>query len=160
MLITDLDNNCFAVEGKNAVGALPTVLVSAVALVDCDNRVLLTKRPKEKTMQGLWEFPGGKVEKNETPEIALVRELKEELDIDITESCLAPLTFASHVYESEEMSDEAFHLLMPLFVCRVWKGIVRGLEGQELKWQRPIDINVQEMPKADIPLVAILQDWL
>src|SRR5690348_17488224 len=114
-----------------ATGAepLPVVLVVAVALVDSDGRVLLAQRPAGKSMAGLWEFPGGKVQDGETPEHALIRELKEELDIDVTEACLAPLTFASHRYE-------AFHLLMPLYVCRRWKGTVTAREGQALKWVR------------------------
>lgn len=129
------------------------VLVSAVALVDPDGRVLLAQRPKGKSMAGLWEFPGGKVEPGETPEAALVRELKEELDIDTAESCLAPLTFASHGYDD-------FHLLMPLFVCQKWEGITRSVEGQALKWVRPNALSDYPMPPADIPLVPILRDWL
>lgn len=138
---------------KRPDGPARTVLVSAVALVDIDGRVLLAKRPEGKSMAGLWEFPGGKVVEGETPEAALVRELKEELAIDITESCLAPLTFASHVYDD-------FHLLMPLYVCRVWKGTVTALEGQQLKWLRPLDMGELDMPPADVPLVALLRDWL
>ncbi|WP_373085861.1 8-oxo-dGTP diphosphatase MutT [Sneathiella sp.] len=132
---------------------LPTVLVAAVALVDDDNRVLIAQRPPGKTMAGLWEFPGGKVEAGETPEIALIRELKEELSIDVTEACLAPFTFASHLYEK-------FHLLMPLYVCRRWRGIPRPLEGQTLKWVRATHLTEYEMPPADIPLVAMLRDLL
>lgn len=104
-------------------------------------------------MAGLWEFPGGKVEKNETPEACLIRELREELGLDIVESCLAPLTFASHSYES-------FHLLMPLYVCRVWDGIPAPREGQTLKWVRPADMGNFKMPPADLPLVAFLRDYL
>lgn len=137
-----------------------TVLVSAVALIDADGRVLMAKRPVGKAMAGKWEFPGGKVDEGETPETALVRELAEELGIDITESCLAPLTFASHVYEAGEAGEAAFHLLMPLYVCRVWKGMVKPLEGQELKWVRPLDMRKLDLPAADVPLVAILRDWL
>ena len=132
---------------------LPIVLVVAVALVDDDNRVLIAQRPEGKSMAGLWEFPGGKVETGETPEAALIRELKEELQIDVTEACLAPFTFASHVYES-------FHLLMPLYVCRRWHGVPRPTEGQELKWVRAVRLSDYEMPPADVPLVAMLRDLL
>ena len=132
---------------------LPTVFVVAVALVDIDNRVLIAQRPEGKSMSGLWEFPGGKVDAGELPETALVRELKEELDIDITESCLAPLTFASHVYED-------FHLLMPLYACRMWKGNVAPMEGQQIKWVRPVRLADYPMPPADIPLIALLRDFL
>jgi len=130
-----------------------TVTVAAVALIDPDGRVLLTQRPEGKSMAGLWEFPGGKIEPGETPEAALIRELQEELGIDTWASCLAPLTFASHSYES-------FHLLMPLFACRKWEGIPRGLEGQALKWVRPLDLKSYPMPPADLPLIPILRDWL
>ena len=129
------------------------VLVSAVALIDRDGRVLLAQRPAGKSMAGLWEFPGGKVEPGETPEVALVRELQEELGIDTWASCLAPLTFASHSYEE-------FHLLMPLFVCRKWAGIPRGREGQMLAWSYSKDLLSYPMPAADIPLIPILRDWL
>ena len=144
---------CFGLPVKKPDGPANTVLVSAVALIDIDGRVLLAQRPEGKSMAGLWEFPGGKVEDGELPESALVRELREELGIDITESCLAPLTFASHVYDD-------FHLLMPLYICRVWKGDVTPLEGQQLKWLRPIDMGSVQMPPADVPLVALLRDWL
>ena len=130
-----------------------TLLVSAVALVDADGRVLLAQRPEGKSLAGLWEFPGGKVEPGETPEAALIRELKEELDIDTWSSCLAPLTFASHSYDD-------FHLLMPLFICRRWQGSVRPTEGQTLAWVRPNALRVYPMPPADIPLLPILRDWL
>ncbi|MDB5360471.1 MAG: mth1 [Rhodospirillales bacterium] len=133
--------------------ALPIILVSAVALVDTDGRVLLARRPPGKSMAGLWEFPGGKVEPGETPEAALIRELKEELGIDTKESCLAPFTFASHAYEK-------FHLLMPLYVCRRWTGTVTAQEGQELAWARPARLGDYEMPPADKPLVAMLRDLL
>jgi len=133
--------------------SLPLVLVAAVALVDADGRVLIAKRPDGKTMAGLWEFPGGKVEEGERPELALIRELKEELDIDVTEACLAPLTFASHAYEK-------FHLLMPLYVCRRWNGMVRSLEGQELKWVKPNRLRDYPMPPADLPLIPHLIDLL
>ncbi|MBK1868151.1 NUDIX domain-containing protein [Aestuariivirga sp. YIM B02566] len=129
------------------------VLVAAVALVDADGRVLIAKRPEGKAMAGMWEFPGGKVEAGERPELALIRELKEELDIDVTEACLAPLTFASHAYEK-------FHLLMPLYVCRRWKGMVTALEGQELKWVKPNRLREHPMPPADLPLIPHLIDLL
>ena len=132
---------------------MKTVLVSAVALIDADGRVLLAQRPAGKSMAGLWEFPGGKVEAGETPEQALIRELQEELGIDTWESCLAPLTFASHIYED-------FHLLMPLFACRKWNGIVSGQEGQNLAWVRPNKLRDYPMPPADIPLIATLRDLL
>lgn len=132
---------------------MKTVLVSAVALIDTDGRVLLAQRPEGKSMAGLWEFPGGKVEAGETPESALVRELHEELGIETWDSCLAPLTFASHTYES-------FHLLMPLFACRKWNGVPRGCEGQVLKWVRASELRNYPMPPADVPLIPILRDWL
>ncbi len=132
---------------------METVLVAAVALIDADGRVLLARRPEGKPMAGLWEFPGGKVKPGETPEAALVRELKEELAIDVSPSCLAPFTFASHGYDG-------FHLLMPLYVCRVWDGIARPLEGQELAWVRPERLRDYPMPPADEPLVAMLRDFL
>jgi len=134
-------------------GGLPVVLVSAVALVDGDGRVLLSRRPEGKTMSGLWEFPGGKVKDGETPEQALIRELAEELAIDVAGNCLVPLTFASHAYKE-------FHLLMPLFLCRVWKGVVSHCEGQELAWVTLHQIRDYAMPPADEPLVAILCDFL
>ena len=130
-----------------------TVLVSAVALIDRDGRVLLAQRPEGKSMAGLWEFPGGKIEAGETPEAALVRELEEELGINTWKSCLAPLTFASHAYND-------FHLLMPLFVCRKWEGIPRPREQQTLNWVGKHDLRSYEMPAADIPLIPILYDWL
>ena len=133
--------------------ASPVLLVVAVALVDVDGRVLIAQRPKGKAMAGLWEFPGGKVDEGETPEAALIRELQEEIGIDVTENCLAPFTFASHTYEK-------FHLLMPLYVCRVWEGSVTPQEGQVLKWVRPLDLRDYPMPPADVPLVAMLRDLL
>jgi 8-oxo-dGTP diphosphatase len=132
---------------------LTIVLVAAVALIDRDGRVLLAQRPEGKSMAGLWEFPGGKVEPGETPEAALIRELHEELGIETWQSCLAPLTFASHAYES-------FHLLMPLFACRKWQGIVHGREGQALRWAKPAELKGIPMPPADEPLIPVLQDWL
>jgi 8-oxo-dGTP diphosphatase len=132
---------------------LPVVLVVCVALVDADGRVLLAQRPEGKHMAGLWEFPGGKVHEGEAPEAALIRELKEELGIDVAASCLAPFTFASHAYEK-------FHLLMPLYVCRKWQGEVRPLEGQRLAWVRPVRMDDYPMPPADKPLVAMLRDLL
>ena len=132
---------------------MKVVLVSAVALIDTDGRVLLAQRPVGKSMAGLWEFPGGKVEPGETPEAALIRELHEELGIDTWASCLAPLTFASHSYDD-------FHLLMPLFACRKWQGIVTPREGQALKWVRAVDLKSYPMPPADVPLIPILRDWL
>lgn len=132
---------------------MKTILVSAVALIDTEGRVLLAQRPEGKSMAGLWEFPGGKVEPGETPEAALVRELHEELGIETWDSCLAPLTFASHSYAD-------FHLLMPLFACRKWAGIPRPREGQTLAWARPNELRNYPMPEADVPLIPILRDWL
>lgn len=132
---------------------MKTLLVSAVALIDRDGRVLLAQRPEGKSLAGLWEFPGGKVEAGETPEVALIRELQEELGIDTWSSCLAPLTFASHSYDD-------FHLLMPLFACRKWDGIPQAREGQTLKWVRAAELRNYPMPPADIPLIPILRDWL
>lgn len=130
-----------------------TVLVAACALVDPDGRVLLAQRPPGKSMAGLWEFPGGKVEMGERPEDALIRELKEELSITVREPCLAPLTFASHNYPD-------FHLLMPLYICRRWDGFVRAAEGQVIKWVRTKDLRTYQMPPADIPLIPPLRDLL
>lgn len=141
------------ITGPDPETAVPILLVAAVALVDIDGRVLIAQRPEGKAMAGLWEFPGGKVDDGETPEEALIRELDEELGIDVTENCLAPLTFASHRYEK-------FHLLMPLFVCRVWKGEAVPREGQVLKWVRPMQLRDYPMPPADVPLVAMLRDLL
>ena len=141
-----------APEGAPA-GAKPLVLVVAVALVDADGRVLLARRPPGKAMEGLWEFPGGKLAAGETPEQALIRELREELGIDTEQSCLAPLAFASHGYDD-------FHLLMPLYVCRVWNGTVVPKEGQELRWVRPVRLGDFPMPPADAPLIPVLRDLL
>jgi 8-oxo-dGTP diphosphatase len=133
--------------------SLKTVFVAACALIDADGRVLIAERPAGKPMAGLWEFPGGKVEEGERPEQTLIRELKEELGIDVSEDCLAPLTFASHSYPD-------FHLLMPLYVCRRWKGNVTPTEGQKLAWVRPNRLRDYEMPPADVPLVSHLMALL
>ena len=132
---------------------MKVILVSAVALIDKDGRVLLAQRPEGKSMAGLWEFPGGKVEPGETPEVALIRELQEELGINTWSSCLAPLTFASHAYAD-------FHLLMPLFACRKWEGTPTPKEGQDLVWARKTELNDYPMPPADVPILPILRDWL
>jgi 8-oxo-dGTP diphosphatase len=132
---------------------LKITLVVACALIDPDNRVLICKRPEGKTLAGLWEFPGGKLETGETPEDALIRELHEEIGITVRHACLAPLTFASHRYET-------FHLLMPLYVCRRWDGIVSPREGQETAWVRPVRLRDYPMPPADEPLIPHLIDLL
>ena len=129
------------------------VLVAACALIDTDGRILLAQRPEGKSLAGLWEFPGGKVEAGETPEETLVRELEEELGIQTKIPCLAPLTFASHTYET-------FHLLMPLYICRRYEGIPHGREGQAIKWVRPLALRDYPMPPADEPLIPFLQDLL
>lgn len=131
----------------------PVLLVVAAALVDRDNRVLIADRPAGKSMAGLWEFPGGKVGDGETPEQALVRELREELGIEVCDTCLAPFTFASHAYEK-------FHLLMPLFLCRNWEGEIAPKEGQMLKWVRASRLADFSMPPADLPLIPMLRDLL
>ena len=131
----------------------PLLLVAACALVDIDGRVLLARRPEGKKMAGLWEFPGGKLNPGETPEAALIRELKEELGIDVTAACLAPFAFASHDYEG-------FHLLMPLFLCRRWRGIPTPRENQTLAWVRAARLTEYEMPPADKPLIPLLRDFL
>ena len=128
-------------------------LVVACALIDTDNRVLIAQRPEGKTLAGLWEFPGGKFEPGERPEQALIRELHEELGITVKEACIAPLTFASHAYEN-------FHLLMPLYICRRWEGMVMSKEGQALTWVRPNKLRDYPMPPADIPLIPPLIDLL
>ncbi|WP_408836257.1 8-oxo-dGTP diphosphatase MutT [Acidisphaera sp. L21] len=137
----------------DAAPGKPLLLVAACALIDVDNRVLLARRPEGKKMAGLWEFPGGKLNPGETPEQALIRELKEELGIDVAEACLAPFAFASHDYDR-------FHLLMPLFLCRRWKGTPTGVEGQALAWVRPNKLTEYDMPAADKPLIPLLRDFL
>jgi 8-oxo-dGTP diphosphatase len=132
---------------------LKIVLVVACALIDVDGRVLLAQRPQGRAMAGLWEFPGGKMEAGEKPEQTLIRELKEELGIDVKEACLAPLTFASHAYDD-------FHLMMPLYVCRRWEGTATALEGQQLAWVRPNKLRDYPMPPADLPLIPHLQNLL
>ena len=134
-------------------GPVKLVLVAACALIDADGRVLLAQRPEGKSMAGLWEFPGGKIEAGERPEQTLIRELNEELGICVKEDCLAPFAFASHGYDG-------FHLLMPLYLCRRWEGIVAPREGQALAWARPNDMGGYPMPPADLPLVAQLRDLL
>ena len=134
-------------------GEKPLLLVAACALVDTDGRVLLARRPEGKKMAGLWEFPGGKLDPGETPEVALIRELREELGIDVTASCLAPFAFASHAYER-------FHLLMPLYLCRRWKGVPTAKEGQTLAWVRARQLDEYAMPPADKPLIPLLRDFL
>jgi 8-oxo-dGTP diphosphatase len=153
MAVIAPDPNCFDAAARGGRSDLPVVLVAAVALVDIDGRVLIAERPAGKPMAGLWEFPGGKVHAGESPEAALIRELSEELGIDVSASCLAPIAFASHTYDG-------FHLLMPLYACRVWKGTPEGREGQQLKWVRPARLGDFQMPPADVPLVAQLQDLL
>ena len=133
--------------------AVNLILVVACALVDADKRVLIAQRPQDKAMAGLWEFPGGKVGPGERPETTLIRELHEEIGITVTEACLAPLTFASHAYAS-------FHLLMPLYICRRWEGLVIAREGQNLAWVRANKLRDYPMPAADIPLIPHLQDLL
>lgn len=131
----------------------PLVVVVACALVDADGRVLIAKRPAQKDMAGLWEFPGGKVVDGEPPEEALIRELREELGINVTQACLAPLTFASHRYEN-------FHLLMPLYICRRWSETVTAKEGQDLKWVKPRNLKDYPLLPADVPLIPYLIDMV
>lgn len=138
---------------NTAPSGLPLVLVSAGVLVDADGRILVTRRPEGKEMAGLWEFPGGKVKEGESPEFALCREMEEELGVDMRETCLTPIAFASHAYES-------FHLLMPLYACRKWNGDPVSREGQELKWVKPQELYDLEMPPADLPLISQLLDRL
>ena len=135
------------------MGAPKLVLVVACALIDADGRVLIAQRPEGKAMAGLWEFPGGKIEQGERPEETLIRELREELSIEVKEACLAPFTFASHTYAD-------FHLLMPLYVCRRWEGTVVAREHAALKWVRPKDLAQYQMPPADLPLIPMLRDLL
>jgi 8-oxo-dGTP diphosphatase len=135
----------------NAKTAVNTVIVAACALIDVDGRVLIGRRPEGKTLAGLWEFPGGKVEAGETPEACVIRELNEELGITVTHACLAPFAFASHAYDD-------FHLLMPLFLCRRWEGMVSAHEHAALAWVRPDEMAAYPMPPADLPLVAWLRD--
>ncbi len=142
-----------AVAPEAPAGAKPLLLVAACALVDVDGRVLLARRPEGKKMAGLWEFPGGKLNPGETPEAALIRELKEEIGIDVAAACLAPFAFASHDYDG-------FHLLMPLFVCRRWKGTPTPREKQTLAWVRASKLSEYEMPPADKPLIPLLRDFL
>lgn len=142
-----------AIEQNESVKPTKTVWVSAVAMIDRDGRILLAQRPEGKSFAGLWEFPGGKIEADETPEQALVRELEEELGIKTVPSCLAPLTFASHHYED-------FHLMMPLYVCRVWDGFPEAKEGQTLEWVYAHELDSYPMPAADIPLIPFLRDLL
>ena len=132
---------------------LKLTLVVACALVDADKRVLLAQRPPGKALAGLWEFPGGKVEPGERPEVTLIRELKEEIGISVSEACLAPLTFASHAYPD-------FHLLMPLYICRRWEGLAVAREGQTLAWVRVNKLRDYPMPPADLPLIPHLEDLL
>jgi len=157
--LTRADRMAATGHGRPAPGALslaadrPLLLVSAVAMIDGDGRVLLARRPDGKALAGLWEFPGGKVRPGETPEAALIRELAEELGVDVSASCLAPFAFASHAYEK-------FHLLMPLYLCRRWQGTPQPREGQALAWVRPERLGDYPMPPADRPLVVMLRDWL
>ena len=140
-----------AISTLTPIIAADMLLVVACALVDKDGRVMVAERPKGKSMAGLWEFPGGKIETGETPEAALIRELKEELSIDVTAACLAPLSFASHAYDD-------FHLLMPLYVCRKWEGQIMPREGQNVTWKKPRELFDMAMPPADVPLIAALRD--
>jgi 8-oxo-dGTP diphosphatase len=142
-----------ACPGLDLSDSVPVVRVAAVALVDSDGRLLVAQRPEGKSLAGMWEFPGGKIEPGELPESALVRELREELGIDTSVSCLAPLTFASHPYEK-------FHLLMYVFACRTWQGQVQGREGQALKWVKPVELYQLPMPPADIPLIGLIDALL
>jgi len=149
-------SGCWSAEAAGEAageGVRPIVLVAAAALIDVDGRVLIAERPAGKALAGLWEFPGGKLHPGETPEAAVIRELREELAVDTRASCLAPVAFASHAYPD-------FHLLMPLFACRVWQGIPTPQEAQRLAWVRPARLRDYPMPPADEPLVALLRDLL
>ena len=149
-----LGPGCLNIETPRPERVLPQVLVASVALVDADGRVLVQQRPEGKSWAGWWEFPGGKIKDAETPEAAVVRELAEELGLDITESCLAPFTFTSYAYDD-------FHLLMLLYLCRVWRGTPQPREAQTLRWIRPLDLGrLPQLLPADVPLVAMLRDWL
>ncbi|MBP5856414.1 (deoxy)nucleoside triphosphate pyrophosphohydrolase [Marivibrio halodurans] len=148
-----MDSGCWQAGAREAGTTARIVLVAAAALVDGDGRVLIAKRPEGKAMAGLWEFPGGKVEDGETPEATLIRELTEELGIETRRSCLAPIAFASHGYED-------FHLLMPVFACRVWQGEPRALEHEALAWAYPARLRDYAMPPADEPLIGLLRDLL
>lgn len=147
------EDGCWGAPTPPAATNLPIITVVAVALLDVDNRILLAQRPPGKAMAGLWEFPGGKINPGESPEAALIRELEEELGLDVRASCLAPLTFASHAYDT-------FHLLMPLYVCRTWRGRPTPREGQTLAWVAPQRLRDYPMPPADAPLIPMLLDWL
>lgn len=150
----DLDHGCLAVATARRDAGLPLILVASAALIDADGRVMVQQRPADKSWPGWWEFPGGKIGEGETPEATVVRELREELTIDITESCLAPFTFTSYAYDD-------FHLLMVLYLCRVWRGTPQPAEGQSLKWLRPLDLaRLEKLLPADTPLVAMLRDYL
>ncbi|MBD24563.1 MAG: 8-oxo-dGTP diphosphatase MutT [Candidatus Marinimicrobia bacterium] len=151
--VPDGEDGCWSTKLPAERPGLPIITVVAVALLDADNRVLLARRPIGKKQAGLWEFPGGKIEAGETPEAALIRELQEELGIDTRTSCLAPLAFASHSYDD-------FHLLMPLYVCRQWRGKLVTKEKQELAWVKAKRLRDYPMPPADEPLIPILRDWL
>lgn len=153
MMDREPDSGCWQADQRDSAAAKPLVLVAAAALIDADGRVLLAQRPEGKSMAGLWEFPGGKLHDGESPEQCLIRELHEELGIDTRTSCLAAIACASHAYDE-------FHLLMPLFACRTWKGTPSGKEGQSLAWVRPVRLGDYPMPPADEPLVAILRDLL
>lgn len=156
MVNTSVIKSCTGGEIGNDLPPLPylkTVMVAAVLLVDADGRILLAQRPDGKAMAGLWEFPGGKVQEHETPEYALIRELHEELSIMTGTDCLQPITFASHSYDD-------FHLLMPLYACRTWKGTPQSMEGQALKWVHKQQLNDYPMPPADIPLIPFIHQLL
>jgi len=154
MPTTAPDHGCLGLKVAQRGADLPLVLVASAALIDADGRVLVQQRPEGKSWPGWWEFPGGKLHAGETPEATVVRELREELAIDITESCLAPFTFTSYAYDD-------FHLLMVLYLCRVWRGTPRPAEGQSLRWLRPLDLaRLDKLLPADAPLVAMLRDFL